>query len=100
MTSTAGDGSAGRGGGILPEPASAARPVQSPAVETEPVVGSMAFLTDGAARIALEYALAAILDCHTRIVAKHVPSPRVRRVRAGYRDRSLRASLALRSERR
>ena len=48
----------------------------------------------------LEYALAAILDCHTRIVAKHVPSPRVRRVRAGYRDRSLRAALALRSERR
>lgn len=51
-------------------------------------------------RQGLEYALAAILDCHTRIVAKHVPSPRVRRVRAGYRDRSLRAALAHRSERR
>lgn len=57
-------------------------------------------LDDKAHSATLEYALAAILDCHTRIVAKHVPTRRVRRVRAGYRDRSIRAALAHRTERR
>lgn len=60
----------------------------------------LAAMCDAGCIAALEWSLAAILDCHTRIVAKHVPSPRVRRVRAGYRDRSLRAALAHRSERR